>query len=85
MLFAAIFARSAIDHARRATARASSNRHLTSWVRFDAVAGHHGAAIFDKQIDFVLDTEKISPIIYIWYEGGWLSPPVVTTKRFVGG
>jgi hypothetical protein len=54
-------------------------------VRFDAVSGHRGAAIFDKQIDFVLDTEKISPIIYIWYEGGWLSPPVVTTKRFVGG
>jgi hypothetical protein len=54
-------------------------------VRFDAVAGHRGAAIFDKQIDFVLDTEKISPIIYIWYEGGWLSPPVVTAKRFVGG
>ena len=68
-----------------ATACASSNRHLTTWVRFDAVAGHRGAAIFDKQIDFVLDTEEISPIIYIWYEGGWLSPPVVTAKRFVGG
>jgi len=26
----------------------------------------------------MLDIEKISPIIYIWYEGGWLSPPVVT-------
>jgi hypothetical protein len=26
----------------------------------------------------MLDTLEISPIIYIWYEGGWLSPPVVT-------
>jgi hypothetical protein len=54
-------------------------------VRFHATVGHLDVAIFDKQIDFVLDSEKISPIIYIWYEGGWLSPPVVTTKRFVGG
>lgn len=23
----------------------------------------------------------MSPVIYIWYEGGWLSPPVVTTVR----
>ena len=52
---------------------------------FCAMAGHLGVAIFDKPIDFVLDSEEISPIIYIWYEGGWLSPPVVTTKRFVGG
>ena len=29
----------------------------------------------------MLDTKKISPIIYIWYEGGWLSPPVVTAER----
>ena len=29
----------------------------------------------------MLDIEKISPIIYIWYEGGWLSPPVVTVTR----
>jgi hypothetical protein len=29
----------------------------------------------------VLDTIEISPIIYIWYEGGWLSPPVVTAER----
>ena len=29
----------------------------------------------------MLDMKKISPIIYIWYEGGWLSPPVVTIKR----
>ena len=40
---------------------------------------------FDKFSDFVLDSGKISPIIYIWYEGGWLSPPVVTAKWFVGG
>jgi hypothetical protein len=33
----------------------------------------------------VLDSAEISPIIYIWYEGGWLSPPVVTTAWFVGG
>ena len=45
------------------------------------MVGHLDVAIFDKQIDFVLDSEEISPIIYIWYEGGWLSPPVVTTKR----
>ena len=29
----------------------------------------------------MLDIKKISPIIYIWYEGGWLSPPVVTATR----
>ena len=29
----------------------------------------------------MLDIKKISPIIYIWYEGGWLSPPVVTAVR----
>jgi len=40
---------------------------------------------FDKRRDFVLDSKNISPIIYIWYEGGWLSPPVVTAKWFVGG
>jgi hypothetical protein len=49
------------------------------------MVGHLDVAIFDKQNDFVLDSEEISPIIYIWYEGGWLSPPVVTAKRFVGG
>jgi hypothetical protein len=43
------------------------------------------ARSFDKYSDFVLDSRKISPIIYIWYEGGWLSPPVVTAKWFVGG
>ena len=36
---------------------------------------------FDKPRDFVLDSIRISPIIYIWYEGGWLSPPVVTAAR----
>lgn len=40
---------------------------------------------FDKKRAFVLDIGKISPIIYIWYEGGWLSPPVVTTVNVVGG
>ena len=42
-------------------------------------------AIFDNERAFVLDIKKISPIIYIWYEGGWLSPPVVTAMRTVGG
>ena len=58
---------------------------LDTWVHFEGAAGHRDASIFDKPNDFMLDTEEISPIIYIWYEGGWLSPPVVTTKRFVGG
>jgi len=40
---------------------------------------------FDNPNAFMLDIEKISPIIYIWYEGGWLSPPVVTAKWTVGG
>ena len=40
---------------------------------------------FDKDSDFVLDSNKISPIIYIWYEGGWLSPPVVTAEWSVRG
>ena len=62
-----------------------SHRHLTSWVRFRSCVGYHDDTIFDKPIDFVLDSEEISPIIYIWYEGGWLSPPVVTAKWFVGG
>jgi hypothetical protein len=43
------------------------------------------ARFFDNKRAFMLDSKKISPIIYIWYEGGWLSPPVVTAKRFVGG
>jgi hypothetical protein len=29
----------------------------------------------------VLDSARKSPVIYIWYEGGWLSPPVVTAVR----
>ena len=29
----------------------------------------------------MLDTMRISPVIYIWYEGGWLSPPIVTAER----
>ena len=40
---------------------------------------------FDNHDAFVLDIIKISPIIYIWYEGGWLSPPVVTTRVGVRG
>jgi hypothetical protein len=33
----------------------------------------------------MLDIEKFSPIIYIWYEGGWLSPSVVTAAEVVRG
>ena len=62
-----------------------SCRHLTSWVRLNVSSGIAAARSFDKQRDFVLDTNEISPIIYIWYEGGWLSPPVVTAKWLVGG
>ena len=51
----------------------------------DVPSGITTSRCFDKYSDFVLDSKKISPIIYIWYEGGWLSPPVVTTERFVGG
>ena len=40
---------------------------------------------FDNKRAFMLDIKKISPIIYIWYEGGWLSPPVVTVKLAVRG
>jgi hypothetical protein len=29
----------------------------------------------------VLDSDLTRPVIYIWYEGGWLSPPVVTAER----
>jgi hypothetical protein len=43
------------------------------------------ARFFDNKRAFVLDIKKISPIIYIWYEGGWLSPPVVTVEKAVGG
>jgi hypothetical protein len=51
----------------------------------ERVVGHRDDRSFDKPSDFVLDTKKISPIIYIWYEGGWLSPPVVTAAWSVGG
>jgi len=44
-----------------------------------------GARFFDNKRAFMLDIKKFSPIIYIWYEGGWLSPPVVTTEQVVGG
>jgi len=43
------------------------------------------ARFFDNKRAFVLDIKDFSPIIYIWYEGGWLSPPVVTTTVAVGG
>src|SRR4030095_8411301 len=62
-----------------------SCRHLTSWVRLHVSSGIAATRSFDKQRDFVLDTKEISLIIYIWYEGGWLSPPVVTATRSVGG
>jgi len=29
----------------------------------------------------VLDRRRSPPVIYIWYEGGWLSPPIVTAER----
>jgi len=48
-------------------------------------SGISASRSFDKYRDFVLDSRKFSPIIYIWYEGGWLSPPVVTAEWFVGG
>jgi hypothetical protein len=41
--------------------------------------------IFDNKRAFMLDIKNFSPIIYIWYEGGWLSPPVVTVTLAVGG
>ncbi len=59
------------------------NRHLTVWVRLNVASGIAMSRSFDNESDFVLDTVKISPIIYIWYEGGWLSPPVVTAEWFV--
>ena len=37
--------------------------------------------VFDKRAQFVLDTSIFSPVIYISYEGGPLSPPVVTYER----
>src|SRR4029434_791250 len=62
-----------------------SCRHLTTWVSLHVSSGIAVTRSFDKRRDFVLDTKKISPIIYIWYEGGWLSPPVVTATRSVAG
>jgi len=55
------------------------------WVRLNVASGIAMSRSFDNDGDFVLDTIKISPIIYIWYEGGWLSPPVVTAEWFVRG
>ncbi len=70
-------ARSGIGAARRLQNRARRCRHLTRGVRLSVVRGR----VFDKILDFVLDTRRISPVIYIWYEGGWLSPPIVTAER----
>jgi hypothetical protein len=53
------------------------------WVRLNVASGIAMSRSFDNDSDFVLDTIEISPIIYIWYEGGWLSPPVVTAEWFV--
>ena len=39
--------------------------------------------VFDKFEHFVLDTMIFSPVIYISYEGGPLSPPVVTSRESV--
>ena len=50
-------------------------------VQLSVAIGATRARSFDKPRDFVLDSREVSLIIYIWYEGGWLSPPVVTTKR----
>jgi hypothetical protein len=58
------------------------------WVKLDrwrAVGRGTLARFFDNKRAFVLDIKKFSPIIYIWYEGGWLSPPVVTVTLAVGG
>jgi hypothetical protein len=67
--------------------RAHKRRFARSRVA-DAQIGaraRRSSAFFDKKRAFVLDIEKFSPIIYIWYEGGWLSPPVVTARKAVGG
>ena len=83
--------RSSINSSRRsfiidcAVVFAQLIRHLTSWVWLDVASGIAMPRSFDKRRDFVLDSNKISPIIYIWYEGGWLSPPVVTAAWSVGG
>jgi hypothetical protein len=39
--------------------------------------------VFDKLRQFVLDTPFFSPVIYISYAGGSLSPPVVTIRETV--
>ena len=82
------------DEAARAIARLASSRAPRARCRFVAVhpttsnsarTSAREGGFFDKQRAFVLDIRKISPIIYIWYEGGWLSPPVVTTRVGVRG
>jgi hypothetical protein len=53
--------------------------------RWRAIGQDVVARFFDNERAFVLDIKEISPIIYIWYEGGWLSPPVVTAVLAVRG
>jgi len=53
--------------------------------RWRAVGRGSDARFFDNKRAFVLDIKNFSLIIYIWYEGGWLSPPVVTVTSAVGG
>jgi hypothetical protein len=61
-------------------------RSAAAKLDIDSVVGRGvKAALFDTSLAFMLDITEISPIIYIWYEGGWLSPPVVTAVRSVGG
>jgi hypothetical protein len=78
------------DTSARATRCSSAHVNPTfiQAVRLDsasAIGRGVDAHFFDNKRVFMLDIEKISPIIYIWYEGGWLSPPVVTVKLAVGG
>jgi hypothetical protein len=57
---------------------------MRAQVRLDTGAANGRGStprFFDNSRAFVLDITKFSPIIYIWYEGGWLSPPVVTAMR----
>jgi hypothetical protein len=37
--------------------------------------------IFDKNTAFVLDISRVTPIIYIWYEGGELNAIPCEGKR----
>jgi len=59
----------------------ANSRHLTQGPRLIVASHTYDARSFDKPRDFVLDSGEVGPLIYIWYEGGWLSPPVVTAMR----